>query len=576
MFDRTVEQTLRLGLEGASFITAYDRSRIRSIFGVQPPETMDETSARELATTQNVAVVVAPALEAVVGAFELSLRVLRTASGESITELRSRVANRADIVTVATSLAISVRRALGDRTPESDQLFDMGGLPSTSSDVVSLYASAMNSQSRGRYEEANQTLLKAITIDPSFGLAYQALAATSRNLGRLQEADRHVAEALRHLDSMTVRERSATRGLFYRLRGDYQQCVREFSESTKRYAGNAIAHNQHALCLSKLRALRQAIEEMRRAVEIFPKHPVFRANLAIYTAYAGDFALAEREVEPISNVNDLAKLVVAFAQIGRGNFKGAHLTYEQLAQLGSRGASWSASGLADIAIVEGRFSDAAKLLDAGASADLATMNPDRAARKLTAQAHAFNMIGRRTAALQSAKRALELSRVPEVQLLAAKELIEAGDTILAGKLSESLTRELPAEPHAFGRIIDGLVARRNGDPRQAIRLLIEANEIVDTWLGHYELGLAYLGAGEFPQADSEFDRCIQRQGEAISLLLDEEPTYGYFPEVYYHQGLVRERLRNARFADSYRAYLLFRGASHEDQAARELSTRLGS
>ena len=42
------------------------------------------------------------------------------------------------------------------------------------------------------------------------------------------------------------------------------------------------------------------------------------------------------------------------------------------------------------------------------------------------------------------------------------------------------------------------------------------------------LGAPTLEAGAFTQADSEFDRCITRRGEALSLLLDEEPTYALF------------------------------------------------
>jgi hypothetical protein len=52
-----------------------------------------------------------------------------------------------------------------------------------------------------------------------------------------------------------------------------------------------------------------------------------------------------------------------------------------------------------------------------------------------------------------------------------------------------------------------------------------------------------LGRFFFTQADSEFDRCIKRRGEALALFLDEEPTYGHFPPVYYYQGRVREELK---------------------------------
>ncbi len=71
-------------------------------------------------------------------------------------------------------------------------------------------------------------------------------------------------------------------------------------------------------------------------------------------------------------------------------------------------------------------------------------------------------------------------------------------------------------------------------------------------MGHFDLGRAYLEARQFTQADSEFDRCLKRRGEALPLLLDDEPTYAYLPPVYYYQGRVREGLNSEGFADSYR------------------------
>jgi hypothetical protein len=60
------------------------------------------------------------------------------------------------------------------------------------------------------------------------------------------------------------------------------------------------------------------------------------------------------------------------------------------------------------------------------------------------------------------------------------------------------------------------------------------------------------------------------------LLLDEEPTYGYFPPAYYYQGRVREELKTEGFADSYRAYLTIRGQSTEDRLLADARRRAGS
>ena len=104
---------------------------------------------------------------------------------------------------------------------------------------------------------------------------------------------------------------------------------------------------------------------------------------------------------------------------------------------------------------------------------------------------------------------------------------------------------------------------------------MEANGLLDTWIGHFDLGRPYLEAGAFPQADSELDRSIGRRGEALSLLADGEPTYGYFLPAYYYQGRVREGLNNAGFAESYRQYLSIRGKSKEDPLLPEVRRRAG-
>jgi hypothetical protein len=61
---------------------------------------------------------------------------------------------------------------------------------------------------------------------------------------------------------------------------------------------------------------------------------------------------------------------------------------------------------------------------------------------------------------------------------------------------------------------------------------------------------------------------------ALALFLDEDPTYAYLPPVYYYQGRVREALKTAGFADSYRTYLTFRGDSAQDALVPEVRRRV--
>jgi tetratricopeptide (TPR) repeat protein len=129
------------------------------------------------------------------------------------------------------------------------------------------------------------------------------------------------------------------------------------------------------------------------------------------------------------------------------------------------------------------------------------------------------------------------------------------------------------EPQAYAKLIDGLVALKAADAQEAVKMFTEANNLLDTWLGRFDLGRAYLELGSFPQADSEFDKSIQRRGEVLALFLDEVPTFGYFPAVYYYQGKVRQGMKSSGFADSFKKYQEIRGQAGEDPLLAEIRVK---
>jgi len=198
------------------------------------------------------------------------------------------------------------------------------------------------------------------------------------------------------------------------------------------------------------------------------------------------------------------------------------------------------------------------------------------AAKLVAIAHARVLQGRNRPALAAVEEALKASQAVKIRLLAARIAIQAGDKPLAAKLAAGLAKELLAEPRAYAKIVEGGIALDGGDAAQAITLFTDANTLFDTWMGHFDLGRAYLEAGALPQADSEFDRCIGRRGEVLALFLDEEPTFGYLPPVYYYQGRVRQAMKINGFGDSYKQYLAIRGSSTNDRLAIDARKRVGS
>ena len=89
--------------------------------------------------------------------------------------------------------------------------------------------------------------------------------------------------------------------------------------------------------------------------------------------------------------------------------------------------------------------------------------------------------------------------------------VDAGSTAKAQMLAAGLASEFQVEPNAYAKIIEGKLALKAKDARQAIKALTDANMLLDTWMGHFDLGRAFLAAGQFLQADSEYDRTLRRE-----------------------------------------------------------------
>ena len=579
IFDDTLEPMFNVALEGASFINAYNRSSALKLAHQlpHPAEKLDEQSALLVAVSQGIGAVVTGSLSRRGDGYKLSVEALDARSGKSVANAEVSAETKDGLLLAIPKLAAPIRKALGDTTPESVQLAASGPFTAASLEVVHLYNVGMEQQFAGKMEESLRSFTKAVELDPNFARAYAGLSGPSAALGRQADAEKYIKLAMQHVDRMTERERYHTRAFFYLLTGDYQKCFEEYSILVNQYPADRVGQANLAVCSLQLRNIPRAIEASRRAVEIVPNGVVQRLNLSFQTSFGGDFQSGEREARAALQINpsDQGYLNLAEAQLGQGQMSQAAESYHQLEKLGARGASMAAVGLADLAAYQGRFMDAVRLLEKGASTDLEAKSPDSAADKFATLAHTELLREQRGAAVAAADKALAHSQSVQVRFLAGRIFAETGEIAKAQKLAASLGSELQAEPQAYAKIIEGKSALKQGDSRQAIQAFTEASKLLDTWIGRLELGRAYLEAGLFVEADSELDRCLKRRGEALELFMDNVPTYAYLPVVYYYQGRVREGLKSPAFAESYRNYLDIRGPAGEDPLLPEIRKRLG-
>jgi tetratricopeptide (TPR) repeat protein/predicted Ser/Thr protein kinase len=574
VFTGTLESTLKLALEGASFISAYDRTRMRDLGLKAISGKFDEPKAEEIAASQGLNVVVSGVLDRHGSDYRLSTRAVQTVTGKVLATAEATAPNKDQVLFAVTKLGSVVRKALGDSTSESEQRLSMETLSAGNLEAVHEYAAGLDTLSAGKFADAQAHLARAVDLDPNFGMAYTIMASAARNQGKFQEAEQYIRDAIQRSGHMTERERYRTRAYLYFLTGDYQKCVDEYGALLDRYSADTGAYTNIAVCLVHMHNVPRALELARRAVTILPKRAIYHSNLAMDLAYTDDFPAATKEADETVKLGYVnGYLIQAFAYLGQEQPDKAVEAYQNLAK---SIPSDAATGLADVAIYEGRYSDAVKMLETGAKEDLSARQPDKdaAATKYWMLAHVQALRNQKAAGLAAAKLALDNSNAFQTRLVAAQVYAEFGEDAKAQELATGLGNELQVEPQAYAKIIQGEMALKKGDSHGAVKFFTDANNLLDTWLGRFDLGQAYLAAGAFTEADSEFDRCIKRRGEALSLFLDLS-TYGYFPPVYYFQGRAREGMKTAGFADSYKKYISIRGKAGEDALLADARKRTG-
>ena len=581
VFDGTLEPLFNSALENASFINGFNRGDARKIAAALPNHkgnTLDEQSARLVAASEMISVVITGSISPRGDGYKISVEAMNGVSGNSIATAEVMALNKDAVMRAIPKLAVPIRQALGDSEPEADQLAKTQGSFTVSSlEAAHQYGVGMNEQIAGNWQAALASFTKATTLDPNFGRAYFGMAAVSRNMGHQQEAQDAFKQALAHADHMTERERFRTRGAYYFFIGNYQKCIEEYTSLTAQYPADNVGHANLALCYIRMREMGKALESARHASELTPHGVVQRCNYALLLAYTGKFDDADREAREALKMNpayDAAYVTLADALIGEGKPSDAIATYEQMKQSVPSAASTAVLGLAEVAAYSGEFRRAGVILETGIRSDLAVKDTDSAAQKQVSLAAIKLALGEKDAAAQSAQEATANSKALDVQFLAGRVLAEAGQAERAQAIATALAAQPQSEQRAYAKTIEGLIALQKKDTVKAISLLSDSKNILKLWFANVDLGRAYLQAGQFAEASSEFDTAIRRRGESLEAL-DNGPTYQFLPPVYYDQGLAMVGLKNSG-AKEMQNYLNIRGQSPDDPLVPEARRRVSS
>lgn len=580
VFDGTLEPMLGVALEGASFISLYNRGQAHKIaLQLQPGGfLLDDQLARLVAMREGVSVVVDGSVTLQGDGYRVSIRALDAVTGNTIASGATH-ADKKDVLLQMGKLAAGIRKSLGDATPESAQLTAAETFTTGSLQAAHEYGLCQTAQFAGKWNDAIQHCASAAQLDSDMGRAYAILGVVYHNMGQVQESEKYFQLAWTKIDRMSEREKFRTRGAYYLMIRDCDKAIEEETQLVNLFPADNTAVANLALAYFYRRDMQRALQEGRRAAAMNSGNAVQRANVGLYAMYASDFDYAistEREVLKQYPTLDYAYIGTALSQLASGAPNAAVESYKSLEKLGSSGASIASAGLADIALYEGRSSDAVSILEKGIKADSADKNADGAASKLAALSEARLTMGNPKQAAADAQNALGLSKEMEVMFFAARIYIAAGQEQKAFALAQDLEERLQQDARAYGKLIEGEAALKRQKTQEALNLFLESRKIADTWMGRFDAARAYIDASGFAQAYSELEICLKRRGEATALFLDESPTYHLFPPVYYYFGRAQEGLKSPAASGSYKTFVSLKANADPDPLVADARRRLAS
>ena len=578
VFDGTLEPAFTLAMEGASFITSYSRPSAQKtaeqlkLAGIG----LDFQRARLVASREGISVVTAGRIAKADG-YQVEVRVVDGITGKEIVKASSSVRDKQAVLAAVTKVAARVREALGDATPEAVQLAAGETFSAASVEAAHAYSVGMNHQFGGRWDDAVKAYLDALKLDPGMGRAYAGLAVVESNRGHRSEAVRYFREAMARVERMTEREKYRSRGAYYlAIEHDPDRAIEALTPLVKQYPADNAGLANLGIAYQLKRDFPRALEEERKAIAIYPKNVPQRNNVGLFAMYLGDFDTALQEQQMAIELNPTfiaAYGGLALAQLAAGKRDAALQTWAKVQAMGDAGASAAAEGLADLALYEGRQSEARLLLEKGIDIDTASRDGDALARKLVALAAIRLAHGELAPALAAAERARRESDVEYLRFMVGWLLADAGQDAKALAIADELGARLAPEPRMYADLIRGAVDVHGKRFSAAVGHYQQAVQRVDAWVARYALGVAYVEAGAFVEAQEELERCQKRRGEATDVFLDVVPTYRMYAPVAYHMGRAYDGVKSASGADWYRAFLA-NARSDEDALVAEARRRL--
>ena len=511
--------------------------------GRHDAETIDADLGREIAVREGITAVLEGSVRKIGDSYLLGARLVIPATGDAVDTKRVEAKNIEEVIAALDELSRDIRRNLGESLLSIGRRDKPLARVSTASmNALQFYTLGTNRTREAKWEEAIPLFVKAIEADSTFAAAYYSLAVLYNNLLRTTDALSYSALAREHATHVTEREKYHIEAEYFRIRGDYNEAIRQYRVLLQVYPDDFNAHNNLCFTYQFTRQYPDALAQAEQIALIDPGSWYARHNAALAHAGQGDYDAALEYFDLALQINARAY----WSRIGASWVYALTDAWEQawaeLEQSVPPGTEWQAikeASYGSLFFYRGNYEQAIVHKQAAITAFRSLGNRRAEAWELATLGDVQLVMGNEATALANLEQAARLRPDAAVLMFLGRGYARQGALEQATGIADRLATLCESEPTNINRAnlhhLRGQIALYRGDYQEAVDELAMSLSYTDFLETRLALGSVFFELGRYPEARELFAYVVAHQWACFFVGFAE-----YGPLALYRLGLVCE------------------------------------
>ena len=535
VFDGALKQALAIQLEQSTFINVLSERRVAGTLKMmnQPAdERLNYEVAHDVCLRSNSKALLEGSISSVGSHYLIGLKAVNCQTGDTLASAQAEAADRDHVLKQLGEAGNELREKLGESL-SSVQRFNkpLDEVTTSSLEALKAYSTGRSMQALKGDAESVSYHQRAIELDPNFARAYASLGMAQYNLRQTSAAAENFRKAFELRDRVSERERFYIESTYYSFAtGELEKANQVYRQWSREYPADSAPHVNLSLNYTAMGQFEKGAEESRAAIAVAPTSVTGYADLI-------DAYLALDRVDEAKVIYDQAmqhkfdneylremRYSIAFLQNDEAEMQ---RQVQSAAEVSGSEAPLLAAQ-ADTDAYYGRLKQARDGTRRAVGAAKRDGANESAALWLASGAYREALLGNTSEARQLANEALALSPGRDVRIAAALSLAEIGESAQAQKIVDQLNAESPLDTIIQSYWLPSIratLALHRGDAKPAITLLDAASpyelgiENIGSMVPIYIRGVAYLKAGQGPEAAAQFKNMLGHRGLGLNAMV---------------------------------------------------------